>query len=61
MRSVLASAVALSSIIAGTTVSGGLLAPEAHAQAASSDLIRRVIVQGNERIEARTVESYLLL
>ena len=61
MRSVLASAVALSSIIAGTTVSGGLLVPEAHAQAASSDLIRRVIVQGNERIEARTVESYLLL
>ncbi|MAI89437.1 outer membrane protein assembly factor BamA [Ponticaulis sp.] len=61
MRSVLASAVALSSIIAGAALGVTPMIPEANAQQAESDLIRRVIVQGNERIEARTVESYLLL
>lgn len=39
----------------------GPLALEAVAQQSDSDPIRRVLVRGNERIEARTIESYLLL
>lgn len=61
MRSVFASAVALSAIIAGTTIGSDYVGMTAVAQQADSDPIRRVIVQGNERIEARTIESYLLL
>lgn len=61
MRSVFASAVALSSVLTGTALGSGLIAPEAFAQQSDADPIRRVIVQGNERIESRTVESYLLL
>ncbi|MAK61972.1 MAG: outer membrane protein assembly factor BamA [Ponticaulis sp.] len=61
MRSVLASAVALSSIITGASLAGGPLGGEAHAQQSQTDPIRRIVVQGNERIEARTIESYLLL
>jgi outer membrane protein insertion porin family len=34
---------------------------EAAAQQADTDPIRRILVRGNERIEARTIESYLLL
>ena len=61
MRSVLASAVALSSVLTGTTLVDGPLSLVASAQQANTDPIRRVIVRGNERIEARTIESYLLL
>ncbi|MFC6199960.1 outer membrane protein assembly factor BamA [Ponticaulis profundi] len=61
MRSVLASAVALSSVLMGTTCLSGPFALNAIAQQSETDPIRRVIVQGNERIEARTIESYLLL
>ncbi|MAT33877.1 MAG: outer membrane protein assembly factor BamA [Ponticaulis sp.] len=61
MRSVLASAVALSAILAGTGLPVGPLGLTAVAQQSDSDPIRRVVVQGNERIEARTIESYLLL
>ncbi len=61
MRSVLASAVALSAVLTGTTLVDGPLSLEAYAQQSDADPIRRVLVRGNERIEARTVESYLLL
>ncbi|MAP95791.1 MAG: outer membrane protein assembly factor BamA [Ponticaulis sp.] len=61
MRSVLASAVALTSILAGMSFPGGPLEMVANAQQSDTDPIRRVVVQGNERIEARTIESYLLL
>ena len=61
MRSVLASAAAISTVLAGTALVGGPLQLEASAQQSETDPIRRVIIQGNERIESRTIESYLLL
>ena len=50
MRSVLASAVALSSVLTGTTLVDGPLSLVASAQQANTDPIRRVIVRGNERL-----------
>ncbi|MAK59487.1 MAG: outer membrane protein assembly factor BamA [Ponticaulis sp.] len=61
MRSVFASALAFSTILSSASVSAALLAPAAVAQQSQTDAIRRVVVTGNERIEARTIESYLLL
>ena len=61
MRSILASALALSSIFATTSLASGVIGMTASAQQANTDPIRRIVVQGNERIEARTIESYLLL
>ena len=61
MRSVLASAATLSSVLAGTTFLTSSIATVAVAQQLETDPIRSVIVTGNERIESRTVESYLLL
>lgn len=61
MRSVLASAVALSSVLTGATLVDGPLSLTASAQASDTDPIRQIVVRGNERIEARTIESYLLL
>ena len=61
MRSVFASALALSTILSSAVASAALLAPAAAAQQSQTDAIRRVVVTGNERIEARTIESYLLL
>ncbi len=62
MRSVLASAMAITTVLTGSALIGGPIALEASAQQAdNSDPIRSVIVQGNERIESRTIESYLLL
>jgi outer membrane protein insertion porin family len=47
-------------LIALWLVLGGLAAPAAHAQLAT-DRVQDIVVQGNERIETLTVESYLAL
>ncbi|MBI1338715.1 outer membrane protein assembly factor BamA [bacterium] len=62
MRSLFASALALSvssGALAGLNVLG--IGGAAWAQQAPTDLISRVVVENNQRIEARTVESYLLV
>ena len=61
MRSVLASAIAISAVLAGGSFCTVPNFNTANAQELDTDPIRRIIVQGNERIEARTIESYLLL
>ncbi len=61
MRKVFASVIAISAALASASVLGPGIAPVAMAQQADTDPIRRIVVRGNERIETRTIESYLLL
>ena len=60
MRSVFASALALSTAVSGGVLAASLALP-ANAQQTDLRPIRQVVVEGNERIEARTIQSYLLL
>ncbi len=62
MRSLFASALALSASAGAMHLaleaSGGL---QAYAQQAESGIISRIVVKGNQRIESRTIQSYLLV
>ncbi|HRK66061.1 MAG TPA: hypothetical protein PKY73_00800, partial [Hyphomonas sp.] len=60
MRKFLAATLLATSAL-GLGVSGQLQTAEAQADGRYSGTIRSIVVEGNRRIEARTVQSYLLL
>ena len=65
MRTLLSATLMASTVLAGGTVISGLSSAYAQEEAGQQDplagTIRSIIIEGNQRIESRTIQSYLLL